>query len=149
MDNFLENIFTSVKKRHIIVRTIMIIVRKPITKFWVLPKDFAVAVPPPRFWKPTGTNVKPITVISDPVTTGGNNFFILAKKPAIKKIKIPAQIIAPYIYVMPILLPIDSSGATDCTAQPRTTGRPIPMSGVRCNCKRVAIPHIKISIETK
>ena len=75
----------------------MAIVRKPIRRLAGSPNEAAVGVPPPRSWKPTGTRVNPIIVIKDPVTTGGKNFFKRAKKPAIRKTKIPAAIMAPYI----------------------------------------------------
>ena len=73
----------------------------------------------------------------------------LAKIPEIKKIKIPAAIIPPYIYPGPKVLPICCRGATYSTAHPKTTGKPIPVHGVRLICNKVAIPHIKMSAEIK
>ena len=99
--------------------------------------------------KATGINVNPINVINEPVTTGGKNFLIFAKKPAIKKIKIPAAIIDPYMVPSPKCFPTADNGATYSIAHPSTTGNPIPVKRVRFNCSNVAIPHIKISIETK
>ena len=71
------------------------IVTKAKIKFVGSPNVLAAASPPPIFVTATGINVKPIVVITVPVTIGGNNFSTLEKKPEISTTKTPAAIIEP------------------------------------------------------
>ncbi len=71
------------------------IVTNASSRFVLSPKSAAVALPPPIFSIATGINVKPITVITVPVTKGGNNFLILEKIPETNTTKIPEAIIDP------------------------------------------------------
>ena len=131
------------------IKIIISAVTKPKIKLLALPKCGSATLPPPIFWKATGINVKPIKVISDPVTTTGKNLRSRAKSPLIKKTKIPAAMTPPYMYPQPKVFPMCSIGAKYSTAEPSTTGKAIPVSGVRLICKKVAIPHIKMSTEIK
>ena len=90
----------------------MRMVIKAAIKFFASPKSLACAFPPPIFWKATGIKVSPITVIKVPVTTGGKSFLIFENQPAIRKTKIPATIMAPYIVLIENFCPIISKGAT-------------------------------------
>ena len=71
------------------------IVTKPNNKFVGSPKLAAAASPPPILVMATGIKVKPMTVITVPVTNGGNKTLIFEKMPAIRTMKIPAAMIAP------------------------------------------------------
>ncbi len=95
------------------------------------PKSLALALPPPIFWTAIGINVRPITVISVPVTTGGKRRLTLENWPETKQTKIPATMIAPYIVWIVNWLPIIFNGSTAWIAQPKTTGRPIPKYRLR------------------
>ena len=86
----------------------------------------------------TGIKVKPIVVMTLPVTSGGKNFRILENIPEIRITIIPDTIIEPKIAPEPNLAPIIDRGATHWKATPKTTGRPIPKYLFTCNCKNVA-----------
>ena len=45
-----------------------------IHRFCRLPKSSAAGLPPPACWAATGSSAMPMTVITVPVTTGGNHF---------------------------------------------------------------------------
>ena len=132
-----------------LTRTIIAIVNVPIARFAGLANDLAATSPPPKFWIPTGINANPITVIKDPVTTGGKNSRNRANKPAIKNTKTPAEMVAPYIAPIPNVPPILIKGDTDWIAEPNTTGIAIPVRRVLFSCSNVPIPVIKISAEIK
>ena len=65
------------------------------SKFLGSPKLLSVAKPPPIFSTATGIKVKPITVMTVPVTKGGNRRLIFEKNPAIRTTKMPEAIIEP------------------------------------------------------
>ena len=54
------------------------------------PKSLALALPPPIFWTAIGINVRPITVISVPVTTGGKRRLTLENWSETKQTKDPS-----------------------------------------------------------
>ena len=107
---------TEMERKNPLVQTsmamMMRMVIKAAIKFFASPKSLACAFPPPIFWKATGIKVSPITVIKVPVTTGGKIFLIFENQPAIRKTKIPATIMAPYIVLIENFCPIISKGAT-------------------------------------
>ena len=61
----------------------------------------------------TGISVRPIVVMTLPVTSGGKNLRIFEKKPEIKMTIKPETMIEPKMAPEPSLAPIIDRGATD------------------------------------
>ena len=66
-----------------------------------LPKSAAELSPPPSHPPATGSSDSPITVITEPITTGGKNRSIRLNQGPTSMVKSPQLITAPYIVGMP------------------------------------------------
>ncbi len=87
-----DNLFTSTVYSY--TKIIKSNVPKPRPRLYIEPKSFAPS-PPARLLIATGISVKPITVTTEPVTTGGKNRTTLEKNGAINNTKSPETIIEP------------------------------------------------------
>ncbi len=81
--------------------TINAIVPRPSPKWTKLPKPGAEGSPPPNHPPATGSSDSPITVITEPITTGGKKRSIRLNQGPTSMVNTPQLITAPYKAGMP------------------------------------------------
>ena len=111
-----------------------------------LPKFSAVGWPPPAHRIATGSREMPMTVMTEPVTTGGKKCSSLLNTPESRKPITPATITAPKMYCSPTTpppasLPMASIEATAANEVPCTSGSRAPIRQMPSVCSRVARPE--------
>ena len=111
-----------------------------------LPNDGAVTTPPPAHRIATGSSEMPMTVMTDPVTTGGKKRSRRLNTPDSRKPITPATRIAPKMNCSPrtpppASLPMASIEATAANDAPCTSGSRAPIFHTPRVCRRVASPE--------
>ena len=110
-----------------------------------LPNVGAVTTPPPAQRIATGSSEMPITVITEPVTTGGKKCSSRLNTPDSRNPTTPATSTAPKMYCSPATpppasLPMASIEATAANDVPCTSGSRAPIFQMPRVCSRVASP---------
>ncbi len=110
-----------------------------------LPKVGAVTTPPPAHRIATGSSEMPITVMTDPVTTGGKKCSRRLNTPDSRNPMIPATRMAPKMNWSPrtpppASFPMASIEATAANDAPCTSGSLAPIRQTPIVCSSVASP---------